>query len=181
VTALAEVHLPAGDFHFGGGRVRVRTLLGTCVAIAIWHPIERIGGICHYLLPTRGSARADDGTGPGLYADEVMILFADALRTSRTRPRDYVVKIAGGGNMFPDQLAGADCRDGGCSPARRAGCQSVGCRNIHAARALLPDVGFTIASESVGGNGSRVVMFDLWSGEVWVKRGAAMTGGREAA
>lgn len=181
MTDPVEIHLPAGNFHFGGGQVRVHTLLGTCVAIAIWHPFQKLGGICHYLLPTRGSARVDDGYQPGLYADEVMVLFADALRGSQTRPADYVVKIAGGGNMFPQQMAASHCRAGGCSPQRRMVCQSVGCRNIDAARTLLQGAGFSINSENVGGEGSRTVMFDLWSGELWLKRGSAMRGGGVAA
>jgi len=161
--------------------VRVHTLLGTCVAITLWHPIQKIGGICHYLLPSRGGARRGDGCQPGLYADEVMVLFEGALRRSQTRPCDYVVRIAGGGNMFPEQVASAQCRDGGCSPERRVVCQSVGCRNIVAARTLLHDAGFCIASENVGGEGSRLVKFELWSGEVWLKRGAAMRPGRVTA
>jgi chemotaxis protein CheD len=175
-----DVYLPAGQFYFGSGRVRVNTLLGTCVAIALWHPIKRLGGICHFLLPTRRPGPVDDATA-GLYADEVMGLFANALRTTQTVPREYIVKVAGGGNMFPDQLIETDCRDGGCSNARRAGCQSIGCKNICVARSLLTEVGYTISSENVGGQGSRQVIFELWSGEVWVKRGAAMTSSQVAA
>jgi chemotaxis protein CheD len=180
VTGLApaEIHLPAGQFFFGRGQVRVQTVLGTCVAIALWHPIKRIGGICHYLLPTRSSSRAADSAPPGMYADEVMELFADALRGANTLPQEYVVKIAGGGHMFPEQLANTDCREGGCTSARRAGCQSVGCQNICAARMLLVGAGYAIASEHVGGHGSRRVIFDLWSGDVWVKRGAARAAGQ---
>ena len=181
MTGRAEMHLPAGKFHFGGGEVRVHTLLGTCVAIAVWHPVQRIGGICHYLLPTRGSVRADESAPMGLYADEAMSLFAEALRATRTEARDYVTKIAGGGNMFPDHMAAAGCRDGGCNAVRRALCPSVGCRNIVAAHRLLQSAGFSITSEDVGGEGSRQVMFDLWSGDLWVKRGAPMGRGRVAA
>jgi len=183
VTALAtaEIHLPAGQFFFGRGQVRVQTVLGTCVAIAVWHPIRRIGGICHYLLPARGAGRGTEDAPPGLYADEVMELFADALRDADTRPQDYIVKITGGGHMFPEQLANTGCRDGGCTSARRAGCQSVGCQNICAARLLLRGAGYGIAAEHVGGQGSRRVVFELWSGDVWVKRGAARAGAQVAA
>lgn len=178
---VAEIHLPAGQFYFGSGQVRVHTVLGTCVAIAVWHPIKRIGGICHYLLPARAAGGSADGTPPGLYADQVMGLFADALRDTKTLAREYVVKVAGGGHMFPDQLLDTDCRDGGCTSARRAGCLSVGCKNICAARVLLRGAGYSIASEHVGGQGSRRVIFELWSGDVWIKRGSAMPGGRVAA
>ncbi len=48
-----EVFLQPGELYFGDGRTRVRTLLGSCVAIAVWHPRLRIGGLCHYMLPSR--------------------------------------------------------------------------------------------------------------------------------
>ena len=63
-----NVYLPAGKFHFGGGNVRVHTLLGSCVAITVWHPLKRVGGICHYLLPTRGSHSGNAGVALGMYA-----------------------------------------------------------------------------------------------------------------
>jgi chemotaxis protein CheD len=176
-----DVFLPSGQFHFGGGNVRVLTLLGTCVAISIWHPVKRIGGMCHFLLPARRLNTAVDESMPGLYAEDVMELFAGALRATNTLPHEYIVKLAGGGNMFPDQLTPSACRDGGCTDARRSGCQSIGCKNIGVARTLLGGAGFAIASENVGGHGSRQVIFELWSGEVWVRRGAAMSAGSQVA
>jgi len=176
-----DLYLPAGEFHFGGGNIRVLTLLGTCVAITVWHPSKRLGGICHYLLPTRGTQPSAEGISAGHYADEVMGMFGAALRASQTRPSEYIVKVAGGGNMFPAQMMTAECRSGGCPETRRAQCASVGCKNICAARALLTAAGYVIQSENVGGQGSRQLMFDLWSGDVWVKRGAAMSPGAQAA
>lgn len=176
-----DVFLPSGQFHFGGGNVRVLTLLGTCVAISIWHPVRRIGGMCHFLLPARRPTVAVNESMPGLFAEDVLGLFADALRATKTLPHEYIVKVAGGGNMFPDQLTPAACRDGGCLDAQRSRCPSIGCKNIEAARMLLGAAGFAIASENVGGHGSRQVIFELWSGEVWVRRGAAMSAGSQVA
>jgi len=176
-----DVFLPSGQFHFGSGNVRVLTLLGTCVAISIWHPVRRIGGMCHFLLPARRPNTMVDVSMPGLFAEDVMGLFADALRATNTLPQEYIVKVAGGGNMFPDQLTPPACRDGGCTDMRRSACQSIGCKNIGVARTLLEGAGFVIASENVGGHGSRQVIFELWSGEVWVRRGAAMSAGSQVA
>lgn len=176
-----DVFLPSGQFYFGSGNVRVLTLLGTCVAISIWHPVRRIGGMCHFLLPARRPNTALDDSMPGLFAEDVMGLFGSALRASHTLPHEYVVKVAGGGNMFPDQLTPAACRDGVCTDARRSGCQSIGCKNIEVARTLLGAAGFVIASENIGGHGSRQVIFELWSGEVWIRRGAAMSIGSQVA
>jgi CheD chemotactic sensory transduction len=107
------------------------------------------------------------------------------VRRCTARERHAAAEIhrenAGGGNMFPDQLTPSGCRDGGRTEARRGACQSVGCRNIGVARALLDAAGFVIASANVGGHGSRQVAFELWSGDLWVRRGAAMTAGAQVA
>ncbi|WP_416638624.1 hypothetical protein [Pseudomonas sp. OHS18] len=36
--AITEVYLQPGGYHFGGPYTRVRTLLGSCVSIVLWHP-----------------------------------------------------------------------------------------------------------------------------------------------
>jgi chemotaxis protein CheD len=171
-----HIFLPAGQLYFGRERVLVKTLLGTCVAITLWDPATRRGGICHYLLPARGRSRSRADTAPGYYADEVMELFANELLATRTHANAYVVKVFGGGNMFPDQLNDPECRNESCAAARRKTCASVGCQNIRVAHTLLARDGFTIAFEDVGGHGSRQLIFDVWSGDVWVKQGPAMTG-----
>jgi chemotaxis protein CheD len=176
-----DVFLPSGQVHFGSGNVRVLTLLGTCVSIAVWHPVRRVGGMCHFLLPARRPNTVVDASMPGLYAEDVMGLFAEALRATSTQPHEYIVRLAGGGNMFPDALTPAACRDGGCSDTRRGTCQSIGCKNIGVARTLLDAAGFVVASENVGGHGSRQVIFELWSGEMWVRRGAALSAASQVA
>jgi chemotaxis protein CheD len=180
-SAPPDIFLAAGQFYFGQGRVRVKTLLGTCVAITLWDPTTRRGGMCHYLLPARGSTPSTTNSAPGHYADEVMGLFANELLATRTSAGMYVVKVFGGGNMFPDQLTDPDCRKQSCSDARRAKCVGVGCQNISVAHQLLASHGFSIAFEDVGGHGSRQLVFDVWSGDVWVKQGRAMTGSKRVA
>ena len=49
-----------------------RTLLGSCVSISLWHPRRKIGGMCHYMLPSRGGCEAS--APDGRYADEVIAL-----------------------------------------------------------------------------------------------------------
>ena len=70
---ILDVFLQPGDFHFGAGRTRISTLLGSCISITLWHPARLIGGMCHFMLPTRGLP----GGVPldGRYADEALALF----------------------------------------------------------------------------------------------------------
>lgn len=150
-----NVFLNPGDFHFGRDKIRLHTLLGSCVAITLWHPKLRIGGMCHYLLPDRASPCAKTHKLDGRYADEAVQLFLLEVTRHNTRPKDYHVKIFGGGNMFP---------------RRTKNQMDVGVRNIEVARRLLMEYGFALSIEDVGGAGHRRIIFDLWNGDVLVKQ-----------
>ncbi|MEN6585727.1 MAG: chemotaxis protein CheD, partial [Sulfuricella sp.] len=92
------IYLHPGDFYFGDCHTRMRTLLGSCVSIMAWHPELKIGGMCHYVLPSRcgaGHVRPD-----GRYAEEAVTLLLNAIAAADTRPSQYRVRLAGGGSMF---------------------------------------------------------------------------------
>lgn len=152
-----EIFLQPGDFYFGDAHTRIRTVLGSCVAITMWHPTLKVGGMCHYMLPadTRGGTRAPDSR----YADGALALFMRELRDNGTRPRDYQVKIFGGGRMFTSAH-----REG-----HAIGALDVARRNIDTGRALLKRHGFRIVAQHMGGDGHRNVIFDIGSGAVWMR------------
>src|SRR3954469_9883998 len=45
-------YLHPGEIFVSADSHVVPTILGSCVAVCLWDPITRIGGINHYLLPT---------------------------------------------------------------------------------------------------------------------------------
>jgi chemotaxis protein CheD len=169
---MNEVVLQIGEFYFGGGRTKIRTLLGSCVSITMWHPRLKIGGMCHYLLPRRGVTEGALAAPEGNYAEGAMQLFVRELRQSGTRPEDYVVKLFGGGSMFVD--ASDTQRTFTETAALRTDVRDVSIRNVSAGRELLAKHGFNISAEHTGGYGSRVLVFELWSGDVWIRRGNAL-------
>ena len=71
------VFLYPGDYHFDRKGSCLRTLLGSCVAITLWHPRLRIGGMCHFLLP--GRLRTPSMPFDGKYADEALALLAEEM------------------------------------------------------------------------------------------------------
>jgi chemotaxis protein CheD len=161
-----EAVLQPGDFHFGDRTTRIRTLLGSCVAITMWHPRALIGGMCHYLLPERPDQPPGSPTAPpdrldGRYAEDAVDLFLAEIRAAGTSPTEYVVKMFGGGNQFPQWSA-----DGG-----------VAGRNVEAGLALLARHGLPLRATHLGGHGHRHVILDLWDGEVWVRHIAATATG----
>lgn len=100
VDTGAAMFLRPGQWWFGSeldGVRRLSTLLGSCVAVTVWHPRLRYGGMCHFLLPQRGAhSRQLDGR----YGDEAIELLVRA--TERTGSvQEYEVGMFGGANMFP--------------------------------------------------------------------------------
>jgi chemotaxis protein CheD len=152
--------LGPGGFYFGSGEYRVRTLLGSCVAITLWHPLTRVGGMCHFLLPSRSSAELL-GERPldGRFADEAMEMFRREMQRVATSPGEYQTKIFGGGRQFADPAAG-----GGID---------VPARNIAAAISLCQAHGLTVSSRHLGLDGSRQIVLDLANGDVWVRHSAS--------
>ena len=150
-----EIFLQPGEFHFTEDPdTRVRTLLGSCVAMTMWHPRLRYGAMCHYLLPTRGNRRVRKLDGR--FGDEAYLLFLAAAAQHDTDPNDYEIKLFGGGDMFPSVRN---------KPA-------IGHQNVHAGLALLERHGQPVKARHVGGKGHRIVMLDAWNGAVWVKHHA---------
>jgi chemotaxis protein CheD len=149
-----DVFLQPGELYFGNKDTRIRTLLGSCVAVTWWHPQRQIGAMCHYLLPNRPKTQKNpSGKRDGRYAEEAFATLLDYISKERTQPSDYEVKIFGGGNM----LMSAKITN------------AVGPRNVDYGKLWLANHGFTVRREHVAGDGHRNIIFDVESGDVWVR------------
>lgn len=153
---VIEIFLQPGELYFGDAHTRIRTILGSCVAVTLWHPARRIGGMCHYMLPTRirGAGVALDGR----YGDEALAMLVKEMKRAGSRPQEYEAKLFGGGHMFEH----AFCATKSCGV-------QVPDRNVAAGRELVKRHGFRVKAEQLGGRGHREVIFDVWSGHVWMK------------
>ena len=69
-----EIFLQPGEIFFGDSSTRIRTVLGSCVAMTLWHPQRKVGGMCHYMLAQRRGRGEPDGALNGKYADEALQL-----------------------------------------------------------------------------------------------------------
>jgi len=155
MSPLTNITLAPGEFHFGEGNTRITTLLGSCIAITMWHPGLLIGGMCHFLLPSgHGRQRLSRGS----YADEAVELFLQAIHKTGGNPLGYEVKVFGGGNMLH-------------SSNKKLSTINVSKSNIDAAFSLLEENKFTVKASDVGGVSYRKICFELWTGDVWVKHG----------
>ncbi len=155
-VALMDIFLLPGEYFVGDAAFQVRTILGSCVSITLWHPGARVGGMSHFLLPTRGSSSTADSGLDGHYGDEALALMRRDLQALGVDPRHCQAKLFGGGNMFPGRV--------------RADAGHVGQRNGEAARDLLVQHGIPLTSESLFGVGHRQIIFDISKGDVWSRQ-----------
>lgn len=149
-----DVFLKPGEHFVGDADYRIRTLLGSCVSITLWHSKRRVGAMSHFLLPSRSAPSG--GVLDGRYGEEVMQLMLTELSSVGIQAADCVGKIFGGGNMFPGQS--------------RAEVRNVGLKNGEAARALLIAHQIPVVSESLFGIGHRQIIFDISKGDVWARQ-----------
>jgi chemotaxis protein CheD len=149
-----EVFLNPGDWFVGSAGYRVRTVLGSCIAMVLWHPAERTGAMSHCLLARRGTGA--NGEAEGRYCDEALALMLDGLGKAGVPIAGCQAKLFGGGNMFPGQFI--------------TGVSEIGRNNGEVARALLREQRIPIVAESLFGFGHRMIVFDIDSGDVWQRQ-----------
>lgn len=151
---IIEIFLQPGEYYFSDRNTRIRTVLGSCVAITFWHPHLLIGGMCHFMLPSRLKA-SDSSELDGRYGDEALSLMLHEIYSQGTDPTQYHIKVFGGGDMFPD--------------AHKRSNLKIGERNVERALVLLEQLNLTVTAHHLGGKGHRSLIFDIWNGHVWLK------------
>lgn len=157
-----EIYLDPGEYFVGDDMFVVRTLLGSCVSITLWHRRKKFGAMSHFLLSTRPmqameNDRRKRGTDlDGKYADEVLLLMIRELREADIPIEQCEAKVFGGGNMFPNR--------------RQDDLLNVGKKNGETARLLLRSHGIPIVSEDLYGDGHREIIFNVKTGDVWMRQ-----------
>lgn len=150
---LPAVKILPGQWHAARGDVAITTVLGSCVSTCLWDPIERIGGMNHFMLPGDGvntqSAWADSARF-GVYAMEVLI--NEMIRLGADRRR-MVAKLFGGAQL----LAGFGTLD-------------VGSKNSEFALEFLRVEGIRLLAKDLLDVYPRKVHFVVGTGKVQVKR-----------
>lgn len=141
-----QITIYAGDVTTSVEPVVLQTLLGSCVAVCLWDPVLRAGGMNHILLP--GGRLDPDNSRYGTNAMELLINGLMKLGCDRYR---LVAKAFGGANV----LAGLkQC--------------STGDMNTAFVRKFLFDEGIPLVAQRLGGTHGVQVRFSTDTGEVLV-------------
>jgi chemotaxis protein CheD len=136
----------------GNGNELVTYALGSCIGVAIYDPVSKVGGLLHYMLPEAMLNPEKARENPYMFADSgVPLLFREAYKEGANRSR-LIIKLAGGANVLDN-----------------ANFFNIGKRNYLAARKLLYKNNLLITSELVGGVSGKTMRMSLSSGEITVK------------
>lgn len=127
--------------------------VGSCVVIALYDPVAKVGGLAHAMLARRRGGSDTDSDAQAKYVPEAIEHLIAALIRIGGKKNRFVAKLVGGASMFQIFDHGKD---------------SIGSQNVQAARDCLADFGIPVESEDTGGTIGRLVEFDLVTGRVEV-------------
>jgi chemotaxis protein CheD len=127
----------------------LRTLVGSCVSVALCDPNLHVAGLAHVLLPDSHGATDE----PGKFADTAITELLHQLRELPGNKNPcWVAKIAGGAAMFPGHNE-----------------MTVGRQNITAVENALRQNDIPVVMKSCGGELGRRVTIDVATGSMDVE------------
>ena len=126
--------------------------LGSCIGVAIYDPLARVGGLLHYMLPDSTLDPEKAKMRPWMFADTgIPLFFKEAYKLGAEKKR-IKVKVAGGSQILDT-----------------SGFFNIGKRNYTALRKIFWTNEVLIQAEDVGGSVNRTVSMEISSGKVWIK------------
>jgi chemotaxis protein CheD len=130
-----------GDYFFGEFEGPIVTLLGSCVAVTLWHPQRRLVAVSHFLL----SRSRDPDIQDTRYGEGVFQQLQQDMRRYGTKPEEFRKGLFGGGSRIR-------C---GSNPNVQ-----VGANNVRFAREQFQRLAWRIDQEHLGGKEYRRLTLD---------------------
>lgn len=149
-SGRATAYLHPGQLFVSAESYAVTTILGSCVAVCLWDPVARIGGINHFLLPSFGG----EGIASPRFGNIAIRELLDQLAQLGSQKHNLLAKMFGGACVLE---------------AFRNRQHHLGMKNIEIARQLLESESIPLVGHDVGGERGRKVIFHTDDGAAWVK------------
>lgn len=132
--------------------VLITYALGSCVAIAIYDPLVKVGGLLHYMLPESSLDIEKAKATPGMFADTgVQLLFKSCYSLGADKKR-IIVKVAGGACILDN-----------------TNYFRIGEKNVMALRKIFWRNKVFIDAEDTGKNFNRTMLLNIADGKVFIK------------
>jgi chemotaxis protein CheD len=140
------------------GAVLITHGLGSCIAVIVYDPKRKIGGMLHFQLPSSTLSPERAAESPGTFADTGIPMLFEKMYALGCRKADIVVKAAGGGNFHNDN-----------------GTFDIGKRNHTMMRKIFWKAQVLVTAEDVGGSRSRTARLFVDTGQVTIQSGSEVT------
>ena len=127
---------------------RLWSILGSCVAVVIYDPHQRIGAMGHIVLPSAAGRQGN----PAKFADTAVPHLLHLLKQKGASGEGLVAKLAGGARMFG-----------------KSALMEVGEGNVQAILHALQAARIRVAGKDVGGSRGRRVTLDCSQGSLLVQ------------
>lgn len=127
--------------------------LGSCIGIALYDSIKKIGGLAHIMLPD--STQFSSVSNPMKFADLAIPMLLEKMEKQGAVKRHLKAKIAGGASMF--------------NFSDKSMIMDIGNRNSKSVKKVLGEYGIPIISEDTGGNKGRTMIFSTEDGMVEIR------------
>lgn len=127
--------------------------LGSCVGIALYDPITKVGGLAHIMLPD--STQIKNNSNAAKFADTGIDTLIIKMVQQGAKTQRLVAKIAGGAQMFTFQHMDESMR--------------IGVRNIMAVQNRLQAHKIPILANETGENYGRTIELHTDTGKLIVK------------
>ncbi|HOQ16477.1 MAG TPA: chemotaxis protein CheD [Defluviitaleaceae bacterium] len=127
--------------------------LGSCVGIALYDPVARIGGLAHIMLPD--STQIKNNSNKAKFADTATIILVEEMIKLGAVKERIVAKLAGGAQMFAFNNANELMR--------------IGQRNVAAAHSILEKLGIKVIASDTGENYGRTIELYTEDGRLVIK------------
>lgn len=138
--------------------VLVTYSLGSCIGIAIYDPVVRVGGVLHYMLPESSLDRRKAQNNPCMFGDTgIPLLFKSSYKLGAKKNRLKVIVV--GGSQILDQK----------------GLFNIGKRNHTLLRKMFWKNNIMIDFEDVGGTVNRTLKLKIKNGSASLKVSGAGT------
>lgn len=126
--------------------------LGSCIGVALYDPVVKIGGMLHFQLPTATLDLDRSKQNPMMFADSGMQVLLREMEKHGAQKRRMKVKLAGAAQMWND-----------------GNLFNIGRRNHAAIRKILWQYGMFVDSEDIGGTAPRNLYLSVGDGSVVIK------------
>lgn len=148
------IHVGIGQMRVARSPARLMCVgLGSCIAVVLFDPSTKIGGVAHVMLPD-DTVGKQDSSSPAKFGNTAAKALLEEMKKVGVNPYIIVARITGGANMFKN--VSPDMKD-------------IGKENAEQVKKSLQALHIKIIAEDVGGTTGRTIELDTATGRLIIK------------